>query len=315
MDGTAAREIWARLVGGGSLADLRLPMFEGRVDLRGLAAPEPATVRELMVGNDRGNLLQLRGVRWEHLDLSDGALESLRFHGCQIENCRFDRAKCRDWRMWGTTIANTSFVRADLRQSALGGIATDGTTRNAFRRIDFSKADLRESAHISSDMLECTFAETKLSSVDFNGTVFVRCSFAGELKEVEFKDHAFRGEAFPPNRMDGVDLRQARLRFVSFRRLDMTNVAWPEDADHIVISDYMTTLDRLLGSLEGRTDLPARGVGALLGFKRKWAGPHQQIGVLNRRDLLEAAQQAEGLVDELLAAVPRVTRAAPPPGG
>jgi uncharacterized protein YjbI with pentapeptide repeats len=300
-----AREVWARLISGRPLTDLGLSTIDGRIDLRGLMAPEPAAVRELVVANANvkqlGNLISVRGVHWKSLDVSESALSSLRFFDARIEDCRFDWAQCGDWRMWGTTIERTSFVGADLRQTALGGL--DQGKRNAFRQVDFSNADLRQSAHMSADMIDCTFADTNLSKLDFQGTVFKNCSFSGDLEEVQFYDHAFHGEALPENRMEGCDFRKARLYHVEFRRLDMSDVQWPEDPDHVLIRSYPTTLDRMLALLEGRNDLPARQMKAVLGMKRKWSGPHQEIGVINKRELLEYA--SEELVNDVLAVATR----------
>ena len=155
---------------------------------------------------------------------------------------------------------------------------------------------------MSADMIECTFADTKLSNVDFQGTVFKNCTFSGELREVQFYNHAFRVEALPENRMEGVDFRRARFFHVEFRRLDMSDVRWPDDPDHVLISDYAATLDRILGFLEGREDLPARQLKAMLGLKRKWSGPRQEIGVISKREFEFAGAE---LVAELLALLPR----------
>jgi len=47
MDSASARAVWARLIASRPLSDLGLAMIDGRIDLRGLVAPEPSTVREL----------------------------------------------------------------------------------------------------------------------------------------------------------------------------------------------------------------------------------------------------------------------------
>ncbi|HWL86727.1 MAG TPA: pentapeptide repeat-containing protein, partial [Polyangiaceae bacterium] len=275
------------LLGGASLDDLGLPTVEGRIDLRRLAAPEPSLVRQYVAAQahvtEMGDLVVLRGIVWTGMDFSKAQLVSLRFMDSRIEDCRFDGAKCQDWRIWGTNIVDTSFRGADLRKSALGGI--DGGKRNAFERVDFSEADLRQTAHVSSDMTGCQFVRTKLAKVDFQGTVFTDCLFEGTLNEVLFYRHAFRGEAFPANEMNGVDLRRTKLVHVEFRGLDMNSVAWPEDAEHVVLDDYPATLDRWLTALKARTDLPSKQLAVILGMKRKWAGPNQHRGVVSYAEL------------------------------
>jgi len=188
--------------------------------------------------------------------------------------------------MWGTTVADSSFHSADLREAALGGV--EYGKRNIFRAVDFSRADFRQTAHGSAEMIDCIFDNAKLVKIDFQGTVFVRCRFVGELNEVLFYRHAFGGEAFPPNEMEFVDFSGARLRNVEFRGLDMASVKWPNDEEHIVIDNYRQTLDRVLGELEMRSDVPGRKLRARLAMMRKWAGPNQLKGIISKADLTNA---------------------------
>lgn len=277
MNNRLIPEVWTRLSSGRSLEGLDLGRVDRRIDLRELVVPR----------RDPDEIVEIRGVHWKGLDLAKSQLESLRFHDCVIENCSFDNARCRDWRLWGSSVVETSFRGSDLREAALGGVA--GERRNAFRRVDFSRADLRRTAYVSADFTDCLFAAAKLVKVDFGGSVFVDCTFVGKLEEVEFYRHAFRGEHFPPNEMRGVDFRHATLRFVEFRGLDMASVKWPEGDDHVVIENYVVTLDRAIAKLQGRDDLPSRRLSALLAVMRKWAGPNQRVGVVSKLDLIEAA--------------------------
>src|SRR2546425_5820257 len=101
-------EVWARLSQGQSLDGLDLTMNNGRVDVRGLTVAQPtpgktfrtpqADVTEL-VGRTA-----IRNATWKSLDFSGSNLNRIRFFDCTIENCVFDKCKCKDWRMWGTTI-------------------------------------------------------------------------------------------------------------------------------------------------------------------------------------------------------------------
>jgi uncharacterized protein YjbI with pentapeptide repeats len=279
-------EIWHRLAHGKSLAHLGIPTRDGRVDLRGLLAPQ-VKVTPLRPGVDAlKNITVVRSQSWRDLDFSTARLDSLRFFDCKIENCLFEGCQCRDWRMWGTTVADSSFDSADLRKAALGGV--DNGKRNIFRRVDFSRADFRQTAHGSAEMIDCIFNNAKLVKVDFQGTVFVRCRFVGELNDVLFYQHGFRGEAFPPNEMESVDFSNATLRNVEFRGLDMASVKWPNDGEHIVIDNYCQTLDRALALLEMRSDVPSRKLRARLAVMRKWAGPNQLKGIINKADLINA---------------------------
>jgi uncharacterized protein YjbI with pentapeptide repeats len=291
MDPSLAAEAWGRLITGQSLDGLALSTIDRRIDLRTLVVPGPSVVRQYTTTAANVKELRaivIRGAQWRGIDFSNSQLDSLRFFDTIMDDCVFDGARCRGWRVWGSSISNTTFQKTDLRNSALGGVQQNGA-RNSFRRVDFSEADLRQTAHKSADMIECTFADTKLTKVDFQGTVFTNCIFAGELNEVQFYRHAFRGEAFPPNEMKGVDLRRAKLHHAEFRGLDMRDVQWPEDDEHLVVNEYPATLDRVLIMLKSRSDVGSKRLAAILGMKRKWAGPNQQRGVLSKRDLVEAA--------------------------
>jgi len=282
--------VWQRLIARESLADLRLPLTEeGRIDLRGLVAPQPSIAREYQTAvadvKALANVIEIRGGNWKGIDFSDGRLKSLRFFDSKIEDCRFDRAVCQDWRIWGTAVSNTSFRSADLRRSALGGI--DNGKRNSFRKIDFAYTDLRQTVHKSADFIDCTFCDTNLTKVDFWGSVFVNCSFEGDLNQVLFHRYAFRGEAFPPNEMKGVDFRRARFHFVEFRELDMDDVKWPEGDEHILLEDYRATLERALKVFRARPDTQSKAMAAIFEHKLKWAGPNQERGIVSKRDLIE----------------------------
>ena len=111
--------------------------------------------------------------------------------------------------------------------------------------------------------------------------------FSNELREVCFNRTAFGHERLPPNEMDGVDFTRAQLRLVEFRDLDMANVRFPNDEDHIILHDYPAALDRLLRILKTRTDVASKKLTADLTILRKWAGSRQRQGVLNRNDLVE----------------------------
>jgi uncharacterized protein YjbI with pentapeptide repeats len=295
-----AAQVWPRLIAGHPLDDLGLPRVDGRIDLRGLSAPEPATLQQYMVAGTEvrrlGNLVEIRGAQWTGLDFSNARLESLRFFDVRIEQCSFDGARCRDWRMWNTSVEDTSFRKTDLRNAALGGV--DGQKRNSFRRVEFAHTDLRGTVWFSSNMTHCTFDHAKLKSVDFHGTVFEDCTFVGDLEDTTFYRHASGGDAFPPNEMKNVDLRRAALHFVGFRGLDMTSVKWPDGEDHVVVHDYPAKLDKLLVFLRDRTDDASRGLVGLIQDSRKWIGPRQRTGIISRHDLVEIG--GKNFADEIL---------------
>jgi uncharacterized protein YjbI with pentapeptide repeats len=282
---TELGDVWKVLTGKGTLASLDVPLIGGRKDLRGLRAPRPTQGRRIGRAIEMVGIVVIRGASWRGLDFANADLGSLRFFDCRIEDCIFDRAKCVDWRMWGTSISNCRFHNADLRTAALGGV--DGNKRNVFKGVDFSEADLRQTAYQSADFIECTFRDTKLGKVNFQGSVFKDCTFEGELDEVVFQRFAFEGEGLPPNTMDGVDFSNAQLRSVEFRNLDLKNVAWPQDDEHIIVGDYVKSLDRAITALSARADVPSRKLAAYLGGYRRFAGSAQRVGIFNKKALAE----------------------------
>jgi uncharacterized protein YjbI with pentapeptide repeats len=241
-------------------------------------------------------VVEHRGVTWQGRDLSGQSLLSLRFFDSLIEDCTFDGAKLQDLRMWGTTIRRCSFRKTDLRGSALGSV--DGAKRNVLEDLSFIETDLRGTVYQSADITRCTFVRCKLKKVDFQGSVFTHCTFEGDLDEVLFYRHGFRGEAFPPNEMRGVDFSNALFTNVEFRKLDMADVRWPTEEDHLVVTDYVANLERAIAELDTFSGDAARRTRAILAHKLKWAGPAQQTGVIRLRDLRSLASPE--VMDRLL---------------
>jgi len=87
--------------------------------------------------------------------------------------------------------------------------------------------------------------------------------------------------------MARIDFSRADLRSVEFRNLNLDEVYFPTDENHIVLNEYTRTLDSALQSLRSRDDAAFRSLTAYLEVYRKWAGPNQQRGVLNKIDLVE----------------------------
>ena len=129
-------------------------------------------------------------------------------HGVTIDDCRFDGAACRDWRMWGVRVTGCSFVAADLREAAVG--IWSEQRRNEWRQVDFSRADFRVTVSKAALYEECTFDSAKLTSVIFEQCALVRCHFAGALVRVTFDGRVLPDRA-PPYPMEDVDFTHARL--------------------------------------------------------------------------------------------------------
>ena len=140
-----AEEVIARLVAGRDLDGLGLGVHEGRVDLRCIQAPIPRRLERFeALGwfvEELGDLVSFRGIRLANLDLSGAQLPSLRFHDVVIDDCQFDSAMCRDWRLWSSQVLDCSFIKADLRDAAVG--TWHAGRGNEWHRVDFSGADFR----------------------------------------------------------------------------------------------------------------------------------------------------------------------------
>jgi len=289
MDSDLNAEVWAHLLKGTGLEVLALAKRGDRVDLRGLQSSEPKEFQRIKMPradvSTLSGLTEVKGVGWDSLDFTGSALKGLRFFDSTIRNCIFDECDCRDWRLWGMKVENCSFRSADLRNSAMGGIKEN--QRNTFDRVQFVDTDLRGTAYVAANFTGCAFRNSRLEKVNFQGSTFSDCVFEGRLIEVCFNRNAFRAETLPPNCKARIDFSRADLRSVEFRNLNLDEVYFPTDENHIVLNEYTRTLDSALQSLRSRDDAAFRSLTAYLEVYRKWAGPNQQRGVLNKIDLVE----------------------------
>jgi uncharacterized protein YjbI with pentapeptide repeats len=286
-------EIWDQLIHGKSPREAGIPKIDGRLDLRNLHVVEPHAVKTVRTPLADVTVLRgitsIEGANWQSIDLSSSHLPGLRFLDCQIRNCVFDRCRMADLRVWRTDFANVSFRSADLRGAMLGGTSENDNRRVSFHDVDFSAADMRGTMYGAAEFLRCKFNHAKLNKVDFQSSTFTDCSFEGELREVLFYHRGFRGERFPPNEMKRVDFRRAKLRWSEFRELDLGEVSFPTDEDHIIVGSYPEVLDRLLAFFRGRSDLGSRSLVASFEHRKKWLGARQRVGVFNKHDLVESA--------------------------
>lgn len=276
-------ELIRRLAAGAPLDDLGLPRFEGRVDLRG------ARFDDLVVGLDGPGA-------WREIDFSGATFTELMIRNLSVDNCLFDKARLDSMRMWGTQVRNTSFVAASLREAALGTAGELGI--NTFENVDFSRAKMGRSAWFVAKVDGCKF--DGLKDVDFKGTQFSNCSFDGTISDVSFQKTTNLVDAarFGSNEMKNVDFSNAKFSWVAFRGLDLDEVTWPVDADHLVIDDYRRSLERAIAWLRARGDEGSERVASLLERRFSFAGARQQRGVV-RWSALE--KLAGGPIDELRA--------------
>lgn len=290
MDKAKKNKIWRRLSEGRSLADVGVAVRDGRYDLTGISVETPKIIRTTQTPT--GNVAKISGItkieraRWTRLDFTSAKLAHLLFLGCSIEDCVFDQSCCSDWGVWNTEFIRCSFRGTDLKDSALGAVDDFGR-RNRFVEVDFSAADMRRTVWQAAQMNGCAFHDTKLDRVDFGTTVFVDCIFSGELRETIFSRKGFRGERFPPNDMERVNLSRASLRLVEFRGTSLDTAILPSGDDHIVIENLEEVLARLIPLVAAQQRVGWRSVRILLESMKKWAGAGQKRNVLSKSDIVE----------------------------
>lgn len=280
---------WEYLIKGRSLDASGFAKIDGRFDLRNTHVADPYVVKKMQspVGEVAflGGLTNLHDARWLSIDFSGSQLSGLRLIDSQVRNCIFDRCRMHDLRVWSTAFSNVSFRDANLRDAVLGGTSENDSRRNTFHNVDFTGADMRGSIYGAAEFVSCKFDHARLDKVDFHSSAFTDCSFAGALHDVMFNRVEFGYERFPPNEMRRVDFRCSSLHYCEFRGLDLDEVLFPQDDDHIVIDDFPATLDRLLAAFRGRSDLQSRILITKFEHHKQWLGPRQRVGILNKQDL------------------------------
>lgn len=167
----------------------------------------------------------------------------------------------------------------------MGGVQ-DGR-RNTFRNVDFTSADLRGTVYVAAEFSDCRFSKSKLNKINFQSSTFTNCTFEGELREVIFNKAGFKGAEFPQNRMHNVDFSRARLRWTEFHDLDLRDVRFPEDDEHVIVNDFPGILERLLETFRARSDLASRRLFLRFDREQKQLGLAQKVGIFNKADLVE----------------------------
>ncbi len=300
-----AEDVFAHLLTGRPVDGLDVQEHEGRVDLRGLPAPPPRRLQRFEAAGffveQLGDLLEFRRVALQGLDLRGAQLQSLRFFDSTISDCRFDNARCSDWRLWHCDVADTSFAGADLREGALG--TWHEGQRDTWRRIDFSKADLRGTSPSQGLFEDCDFSAANLTGVQFKQCALIRCRFAGELRDVLFDGRDLSRSPGPPP-MRGVDFSGASLRDVEFRGFDLEDVELPVSPGVFLVRRFRCVAEQGLTELQSDNSVTARKLKAILQNGIRGPGKPTDADVFNRADYVASggeglAELAEGLFRKL----------------
>lgn len=223
------------LLGRTRLVDVAFGEHDGRLDLRGFVDPQPEAW-----GRRLSDL--------ERLDLSGARLGPTLFSERTISNCRFDGAVFADFRMWSTSVTDSSFRGADLSDHlVLSGRASQGLLRRhgrrcEIRRTDFSDANFRRTFVKDAILEDCDLSGARLDRVEF-ACDLVRCRFGGHLHDMAFYGRGDIGAARP--RYIDVDLTAAELHFVRFGGVDLEAFRLPSDGRLRVVAPWPCVRKRI----------------------------------------------------------------------
>jgi len=286
-------------------------MHEGRIDLRGFPAPKPVPRGKLKLPSSgsessleftliRGRF-EAANVSLEHVDLSFSDLSHAVWKGCDFKDSLFRKAVVAQGFFRSCHFEDVVFDGADLRDTLVGGC--EGETITSFRRTSFAKADLRHTRYQYPVFKNCDFSHAKLDGVDFQGSRFTRCKFAGKMTRVWFRGlytspSTSRGTGYRArlhttginpdsigNPMADVDFSEAYLDDCVFvNQIDLSRCRFPADGAHIVIKDREKVYSAVGKEIGESWSEPARS--EAIAFLKLFSDRTDQVGqrmdVVNR---------------------------------
>lgn len=279
----AAMEAIEFLLGSRRKPPVGFGIHEGRCDLRGLVVAVPQHAGKVSVPGasvDRmSGVVQFRDARWEAIDLSHARLPSLRFFDSVIDDCRFDRAVCVDWRLWASEVKNTSMAGSDLRGAAIG--TWENGRRNVWRNVAFDDANLQDALVLGSLLEGCSFQATALKGTDFDQVTMRGCKFTGPLKNMIFDGRELPRKP-PPGWYTDVDFSNASFNDVEFRGCHFERVTLPDGV--YAIPNFPNVERQALKLLREIDTVEASMLRAEFEMVLKWPGRDDSVGVFNRHE-------------------------------
>lgn len=253
----------------GTVEGTRIPLFDGRLDLRGINLPKPAHLKLHALTPPKRNYplgeaasfqdkpLEVRRVLLADVDLSHSNIAYTRWYDCRFRNVLFSKAQVHNVRFSTCAFEDVNLEGANLKETGIGGLA--GSRPSNYRRTSFARADLRYTDYGYSLFEDCDFSHAKFAKVDFRGSQFVRCKFAGRMGETWF--HGWYALPDPAdeeyfarsgidsktirNQMLDVDFSAAELWTVQFvDDIDLSRCRFPTDGNHLVVRDRARVLER-----------------------------------------------------------------------
>ena len=260
-----AASVLQRATAGEGLESLGVDRVDGRWDLRGFSAARaqvrPSGVFDALLVEAVSGATHVKSATLRDLDLSAAWLDHWRFTAVTLENCVFDRASCRDWRLWACMVRQSSFVGTDLRDGALG---TDSDGRFvSWTDVDFSRARLDGSFFYGGSITRCDFSGSKVAGVKFWDCDVADTVYTGNLKQVLF-DLRGRRVSAPVARLQRVDFSRCTFDDVGFRGCQLDTVELPPDPNLVVVRDFLAVAPAHLERVAGREDAAARAFRAVI---------------------------------------------------
>lgn len=236
----------ARWLAGSARRPREIAEIDGRTDLRGLVFP---TVRVVGPGKASINawLPELTGVELRGLDLSGSVIRNAALTDVHIADCLFDSADLVDWRVFATTVSNSSFVGADL-DGALLGTSPRGGRHNRWNHVNFDRANLRRAIFNHGVLHNATFRRAKIKRTHFDNLDMASVTFEGLIDHSRFFSLPDNTEEYREHWMRDVDFTQAVFRDGQLEGYRTDNVRLPPDV--LLITDFPAVHNRALQAAE-----------------------------------------------------------------
>jgi len=307
-----ASSIFNALRAGKRLKARHLRVHEGRIDLRGLPLPKPVPKGKLKLPSSESapsfEFTIIRGrfeaanVSLKRVDLSFSDLSHAVWKACDFEDSLLCKAIVSQGFFRSCHFEDVVFDGADLRDTLVGGC--EGETITSFKRTSFRNADLRHTYYQYPVFEDCDFSHAKLDGVDFQGSRFTRCKFAGKMTRLWFRGlytspstsrgtkhrARLRTTGIDPdsiwNPMADVDFSEAYLDDSMFvNQIDLSRCRFPDDGVHIVVKDREKVYSAVGKEIAESWSEPARS--EALALLERFANRKDQVGqrmdVVNRK--------------------------------
>lgn len=200
-----------RIISADFLKSLGLPIFEGRLDLRGI--PFYEVLDPPIGGHDRFHI-QLAGAEYKDLDFSYADVNA--YAGdTRITNCLFIQSTLTNFRNWNCVFMQCDFSRAFMPWFS----ATKGSR---FIQSVFDDTKIRHHAEIAgyTHFLDCSFLNLDWRMINFRRCVFENIVFSGHLQNA----HADRSGGHGIDALRDFMLKVQNKGYNVFRNCSFTNL-------------------------------------------------------------------------------------------